>query len=235
MLDGFTDSDMAGDVDSRKSTSRSKHIDVRYHWIRNVLDSKLLQLEKVEGPKSPEEMLTIFQRVLEKSAHVLVAARLDAEERRTNVRLREEQDAAYRVALEADQARERQRKEEQERLAREAAEAERKQKEEEEARERAAHEAAEKEAALARMREEKALSLAAEPERFWCGSQLESARERGSKSLYDYVDLLGCLEVESYSLVSNFPRVVHGPEKLSMSLKEAGLHPQASLLVEFNS
>lgn len=63
------------------------------------------------------------------------------------------------------QARERQRKEEQERLAREAAEAERKLKEEEEARERAAYEAAEKKAALARLREEKALALGAEPEK----------------------------------------------------------------------
>lgn len=63
------------------------------------------------------------------------------------------------------QARERQRKEEQERLEREAAEAARKRKEEEEARERAAREAAEKEAALARIRQEKALSLGAEPEK----------------------------------------------------------------------
>lgn len=58
---------------------------------------------KVEGPKSPEEMLVILQRVLEESAPVLVAARLDAEERRNNMRLREEQDAAFRAALEADQ------------------------------------------------------------------------------------------------------------------------------------
>lgn len=79
---------------------------------------------------------------------MLVTARVEAEERRNNIRLREEQDAAYRAALEADQARERQRIEEQERLEREAAEAERKRKEEEEARERAAHEAAEREAAL---------------------------------------------------------------------------------------
>lgn len=63
------------------------------------------------------------------------------------------------------QARENQRREEQERLEREAAEAERKRLEEEEARERAAREAAEKEAALARMRQEKALSLGAEPEK----------------------------------------------------------------------
>ena len=44
-----------------------------------------------------------LQRVLEESSPVLVSARLDAEERRNNMRLREEQDAAYRAALEADQ------------------------------------------------------------------------------------------------------------------------------------
>lgn len=41
--------------------------------------------------------------MLEESAPVLISARLEAEERRTNIRLREEQDAAYRAALEADQ------------------------------------------------------------------------------------------------------------------------------------
>lgn len=58
---------------------------------------------QVEGPKSPEELLTVLQRVLEESAPVLISARVEAEERRTNIRLREEQDAAYRAALEADQ------------------------------------------------------------------------------------------------------------------------------------
>lgn len=210
-------------------------------------NQRIALLQQVEGPRSPEEMLTVLQRVLEESAPVLVTARHDAEERRTNIRLREEQDAAYRAALEADQARERLRQEEQERLAREAAEAERKRKEEEEAREREAREAAEKEAALARLRQEKALSLGAEPEkgpdvtqvlvRFPTGERKDRRFHNTAtiQSLYDYVDSLGCLEVESYSLVSNFPRVVYGPEKLSMSLKEAGLHPQASLFVELSS
>lgn len=63
----------------------------------------LFYVLQVEGPKSPEEMLMILQKVLEESAPVLVAARLDAEERRNNMRLREEQDAAFRAALEADQ------------------------------------------------------------------------------------------------------------------------------------
>ena len=70
-----------------------------------------------------------------------------------------------------------------------------------------------------------------------------SGKRRGSRfhtaatiqSLYDYVDSLGCLDVEDYSLVSNFPRVVYGPDKANLNLKEAGLHPQASLFVELNS
>lgn len=55
------------------------------------------------------------------------------------------------------------------------------------------------------------------------------------QSLYDYVDSLGCLAVDNYSLVSNFPRTVYGAEKLSLSLKDAGLHPQASLFIELSS
>ena len=143
ILDGFTDSDMAGDVDSRKSTSgylitfaggavtwqsrlqkcvalstteaefiaiteackellwlkkflqelglkqeryvlhcdsqsaihlsknssfhsRSKHIDVRYHWIRDVLNDKLLQLEKVYTDDNTSDMLT---KALTKDKH----------------------------------------------------------------------------------------------------------------------------------------------------------------------
>lgn len=210
-------------------------------------NQRIALLQQVEGPKSPEEMLTILQRVLEESGPVLVSARLEAEERRTNTRLREEQDAAYRAALEADQARERQRREEQERLEREAAEAERKRKEEEEARERAEREAAEKAAALAKLREEKALSLGAEPEkgpnvtqvlvRFPTGERKERRFQSDTtiQSLYDYVDSLGCLEMGNYTLVSNFPRVSYGSDKFSLSLKEAGLHPQASLFVELNS
>ncbi|XP_060180160.1 plant UBX domain-containing protein 10-like [Lycium barbarum] len=207
-------------------------------------NQRIALLQQAEGPKSPEELLTVLQRVIEESAPVLVTARVEAEERRNNIRLREEQDAAYRAALEADQARERQRIEEQERLEREAAEAERKRKEEEEAQERAAHEAAESEAALAKMRQEKLLSLGPEPEkgpdvtqvlvRFPTGERKERRFHCTTtlQSLYDYVDSQGCLEVDNYKLVSNFPRTVYGSEKLSLSLKDAGLHPQASLFIE---
>ena len=38
--------------------SRSKHIDVGYHWIRDLLDKKLLQLEKIHTDKNGSDMLT---------------------------------------------------------------------------------------------------------------------------------------------------------------------------------
>ncbi|KAK7259543.1 hypothetical protein RIF29_25152 [Crotalaria pallida] len=132
-------------------------------------------------------------------------------------------------------------------ISKQAAAAERKRKEEEEARERAAREAAEKQAALAKLREKKAKSLGEEPEKGPNVTQVlvrfPNGERKGRRfdstatiqSLYDYVDSLGCLETDRYNLVSNFPHVVYGQEKLTLSLNEPGLHPQASLFVELNS
>ncbi|GKV41223.1 hypothetical protein SLEP1_g48789 [Rubroshorea leprosula] len=36
----------------------SKHIDVRYHWIRDVLDSKLLELQKIHMDENGSDMMT---------------------------------------------------------------------------------------------------------------------------------------------------------------------------------
>ncbi|XP_057850927.1 plant UBX domain-containing protein 10 [Cryptomeria japonica] len=207
-------------------------------------NQRIALLQQVEGPKTPTELLEVLQRVVEESGAVLAAARIEEEERRHNRRLREEQDAAYQAALEADQARERERQAEAERLQREAAEAERRRKEQEEAMARAAQEAAEREAALERRRQEKAMALGVEPEkgsdvtqvlvRFPNGERKERRFYSSAmiQSLYDYVDSLNCLNVEKYSLVTNFPRVVYGPDKFALSLREAGLHPQASLYVQ---
>lgn len=45
---------------SKNSTfhSKSKHIDVRYHWIREVLDDKLLELDKVHTDDNGTDMMT---------------------------------------------------------------------------------------------------------------------------------------------------------------------------------
>ncbi|RDY05383.1 hypothetical protein CR513_10798, partial [Mucuna pruriens] len=38
--------------------SRSKHIDVRYHWIRDTLDAKLLELAKVHTDDNGADIMT---------------------------------------------------------------------------------------------------------------------------------------------------------------------------------
>ena len=45
---------------SKNSTfhSHSKHIDVKYHWIHNVLDSKMLQLKKIHTNDNGSNMMT---------------------------------------------------------------------------------------------------------------------------------------------------------------------------------
>lgn len=45
---------------SKNSTyhSRSKHIDVRYHWIRDMLENKLLRIEKIHTNDNGADMMT---------------------------------------------------------------------------------------------------------------------------------------------------------------------------------
>ncbi|BAT98199.1 hypothetical protein VIGAN_09183800, partial [Vigna angularis var. angularis] len=38
--------------------SRSKHIDVRYHWIREALDEKKLKIEKIHTDLNWSDMMT---------------------------------------------------------------------------------------------------------------------------------------------------------------------------------
>jgi hypothetical protein len=42
----------------KNPTSRSKHIDVRYHWIRDALELKLFQLEKIHTDNNGADMMT---------------------------------------------------------------------------------------------------------------------------------------------------------------------------------
>ncbi|RDX71308.1 hypothetical protein CR513_49366, partial [Mucuna pruriens] len=74
-LVGYSDSDMGKDIDFRKSTlgylikvqfilvriqlhSKSKHIGLRYHWIREALDAKLLEFAKVHIDDNGVNMMT---------------------------------------------------------------------------------------------------------------------------------------------------------------------------------
>ncbi|CAA0823294.1 cysteine-rich RLK (RECEPTOR-like protein kinase) 8 [Striga hermonthica] len=55
----FSDSQSAIHLSKNSSFhSRSKHIEVRYHWIRNVLESKQLHLAKVHTSENGADMMT---------------------------------------------------------------------------------------------------------------------------------------------------------------------------------
>lgn len=52
------------------------------------------------------------------------------------------------------------------------------------------------------------------------------------QSIYRYIDSLGLVGVGNYRLISSFPRKVFGVDQMSMTLKDSGLHPRASLFLE---
>ncbi|KAM2033899.1 hypothetical protein ACFX1T_015715 [Malus domestica] len=55
----YCDSQSALDL-SKNTTyhSRTKHIDIRYHWIRDVIENKLLQLKKIHTDNNSSDILT---------------------------------------------------------------------------------------------------------------------------------------------------------------------------------
>lgn len=47
--------------------SRTKHINIRYHWIREVMEKQLMKLEKIHTDNNPADMLT---KVVPKEKHM---------------------------------------------------------------------------------------------------------------------------------------------------------------------
>lgn len=52
------------------------------------------------------------------------------------------------------------------------------------------------------------------------------------QSIYRFIDSLSLPGIGNYRLVSSFPRKVYGVDQMGQSLKDAGLHPRASLFLE---
>ena len=48
--------------------SKAKKIDLRYHWIRHVLEEERLSLEKIHTDRNPADMLT---KILPRNKHEL--------------------------------------------------------------------------------------------------------------------------------------------------------------------
>jgi FAS-associated factor 2 len=97
-------------------------------------NSRMTLVSKIEGPISPAELMLQLSGLIAEHEHDLIAARHDKEQRSQTQLLRKQQDEAYLESLNAD--REKQRKKQEEELAkRRAFELEQRQKEEEIARE----------------------------------------------------------------------------------------------------
>ena len=55
----FCDSQSAMDLSKNTSyNSRTKHIDVRYHWLRDVIGKELMKLKKIHTDFNPFDMMT---------------------------------------------------------------------------------------------------------------------------------------------------------------------------------
>ncbi|XP_064652010.1 FAS-associated factor 2-like [Lineus longissimus] len=73
--------------------------------------NKMTVVTRIEGPIAPTELTAKLTQAMEENEGSLIAARADREERSLNQSLREQQDAAYELSLQADREKERRKRE----------------------------------------------------------------------------------------------------------------------------
>ncbi|XP_021292257.1 plant UBX domain-containing protein 10-like [Herrania umbratica] len=217
-------------------------------------------LQQMEGPVDPAELVEILQRTMEEQGSAFsstrgreeeqMRARIKEEERtrarakeeeklRADHQLREEQDAAYFAALHIDQEKERLRNA----RAQKPVEASN-QANYEKPRQMPTEKLLGKTRQVSSVREAQYKETATQGKdtpqatqiliRFRSGERREHSFSCTDKilSIYRYIDSLGLPGLENYRLISSFPRRVYGVDQMGMTLKDAGLHPRASLFLE---
>ena len=193
-------------------------------------------LDKTEQKISATRLIGRISRVMEQHNNVLEGLRLQRQESQNRDRLRQEQEAQFQAALARDRERERAASAEQERIEMEqqqaAAEAS-----------RLEEEMRVKEAERQRKRE----SLPAEPAKGKDTTNLRLNLPNGKRvqrrfdkacslqQVKDYVELT-CydqgLELCNFALATNFPKRTYSADEDTLSLEEAGLHPQAVIFIQ---
>lgn len=196
-------------------------------------------LQQMEGPIAPAELVEILQRTVEEPGLAFGSGRAKEEEkRRADRRLREEQDAAYLAALQIDKEKDRHKNLTSEKRFQNPFEASFKQNNEK-------HKHNPIKQQPSRLKEATSTTTKGNPHkeidqvtqiliRFPNGERREQSFLCKDKvqALYQYIDSLGLPWVGNYRLISSFPRRVYGAEQMGLTLKDAGLHPRASLFVE---
>ncbi|KAL7161706.1 hypothetical protein ACSBR2_042224 [Camellia fascicularis] len=216
-----------------------------YAIVAPASGDNLAVLQQIEGPVSPAELVEILQRTMEEQGLAFGSARAkEKEKRRADQRLREEQDAAYAAALQADQERE---------ILTKNSHSEARVQQQAEASNRVNNEKDKQSATNIQPSKvkEATTSREAQPKdaasrgngaqvtqiliRFPNGEKREQSFLSSDKvqAIYRYIDSVGLGGgVGNYRLISSFPRKVYGVDQMGLSLKDAGLHPRASLFLE---
>lgn len=215
-------------------------------------------LQQMEGPISPAELVEILQRTVEEQGLAFgnsrakeeettrakaieeerKRARAKEEERmRADRQLREEQDAAYLAALKIDKEKEKLNSLLPERKFQKPADSSNK----------ANYEKPRQDASQKQFGKSKEASTVRETAngskdaqatriliRFPNGERKEQSFSCSDKiqSVYRYIDSLGLPGVGNYRLISSFPRRVYSVDQMGITLKDAGLHPKATLFLE---
>ncbi|KAL0341453.1 UNVERIFIED_CONTAM: Plant UBX domain-containing protein 10 [Sesamum calycinum] len=185
----------------------------------------LAVLQQMEGPLSPAELVEILQRTMEEQGLAFGSGRAKQEEKRqADRRLREEQDVAYVAALQKDQEKERLKKN-----SNPDHKVKPKPEKPKETSVRKQPTSQKPETSEGKKAEATQILI-----RFPNGERREHSFLSTDKiqEIYRYIDSLGLVGVGNYRLISNFPRKVYGADQMGMSLKDAGLHPKASLFLE---
>lgn len=205
----------------------------------------LAVLQQIEGPVSPAELVEILQRTMEEQGLAFGSARAkEKEKRRADQRLREEQDAAYAAALQADQEREilTKNSHSEARVQQQAEASNRVNNEKDKQSATNIQHSKVKEATTSRETQPKDVASRGNGAqvtqlliRFPNGEKREQSFLSSDKvqAIYRYIDSVGLGGgVGNYRLISSFPRKVYGVDQMGLSLKDAGLHPRASLFLE---
>lgn len=201
-------------------------------------------LRQMEGPISPTELVGILQRTVEEQGSAFRSSKVNqAEAIIADRRLREEQDAAYLAALQLDKEKEKLKNLPPAYRAQKPAEAPTKAKNERLQNYPTKQEYGKtKEASSTREAQYKEVAnKGKDPQaaaqiliRFPNGERREQCFLCTDKvqSIYRYIDSLGLPGIANYRLISSFPKRVYGVDQMGITLKDAGLHPRATLFLE---